>query len=80
MPRPHRHTRVSQVRNPWIVHDEHRDIGAVLVAQAMDFLHVTVTLVSKAPKVIEVLALLHVVGLICMHQPQSNMAEVADAE
>ena len=46
----------------------------------MDLVHVAVALVGKAPDVIEVRALFHVVGLIGVHQPQLDVADAALAE
>src|SRR5262245_27259501 len=54
----------SQSATRWIIDDQHADIGAVLVTQPMNFVHVTVALIGKTPDVLEVLgALLDVVRL-----------------
>ena len=63
-----------------IVDDQDGDVGAVLVAQAVDLLHVAVALVGEAPHVIEVRAFLDVVGLVGVHQPQLDVADAALAE
>ena len=63
-----------------IVDNQDGHVGAMLVAQTMDLLHVAVALVGEAPDVIEVRALLDVVGLIGVHEPQLDVAEIARAE
>ena len=63
-----------------IVDNQDGHVGAMLVAQTMDLLHVAVALVGEAPDVIEVRALFDVVGLIGMHEPQLDVAEIAQAE
>ena len=63
-----------------VVDDEHGNVGAVFVAQSMDLVHIAVALVGEAPDVIEMRALLDVVGLVGMHEPELDVAEAAHAE
>ena len=57
-----------------------RDISAIRVAQAMDFLHVAVALVGEPPKMVEMRALFHVVRLIGVRDTQCDVAEIAQTE
>ena len=53
----------------------------VFVAQAVNLLHVAVALIGEAPEMVEVGgALLDVVGLISVHQPQLYLAEPTHPE
>ena len=57
-----------------VVDDEDYHVGAILIAQGMDFLQIAVVFIRQAPNVIEVPALFNVVGLVRVHQPELHIA------
>jgi hypothetical protein len=63
-----------------IIDDENGDIGLVVVAQVVNFIHVAIGLVGKAPQMNELITRLDIVGLIDMDQPQLDVANAAHAE
>src|SRR5215471_21744270 len=63
-----------------IIDDQYRHIGAILVAQAVNLIHVAVALIREAPDVVEMCAFLNVVGEVGLNQPKLNVAETTEAE
>ncbi len=63
-----------------IVDDEHGNVGAVLVAKVMDLVHVPVALVAEAVDMVEVAALLYVVGLIGVDELDVHVVDAAIVE
>jgi len=49
-----------------IIDDENGDIRPILIAQVVNFVHVSIALVGKAPQMHELITRLDVVGLIGM--------------
>jgi hypothetical protein len=63
-----------------IIDDEYRDIGPVAITQVVNFIHVAIGLVGKAPQMHELITRLDIVGLIGMDQAQLDVANAAEAE
>jgi len=63
-----------------IIDDENGDIRPILIAQVVNFVHVSIALVGKAPQMHELITRLDVVGLIGMDGPQLDVANAANAE
>jgi len=63
-----------------VVHDQRGDVGFVLIAQCVHFLHVAVALVGKAEHMLEVRARFHVVRLIGVDETQLHVVDAAVAE
>ena len=63
--------------NPGGIDDENGDIGLVVVAQVVNFIHIGIRLVREAPQMNELFTRLDIVGLIGMDEPQLDVANAA---